>query len=232
MSTDRRNRANGALSPGPQARNSRAFHRAQKQLPDLRRNLQSKYNQTDLIPNMNTSCNPQSKNNQSDLVPYSDTTSEQKARQRVLVRLLQHASPNREGQPAARRPHDRIVSWTRSDRCFQIPISPPSREISGLGRSILAAFQYRRVSSRLNPAFRFWFIPNFRLRLRKRTFSLCTDWRARATRGTPGAFRKRRWSAAMRPIASTCEVAAGRKPFAEGRYITPAKPAICWPLLV
>lgn len=73
MFIDRRirtSRANGALSPGPiqraQARNSGAFHRALKQLNDLRRNPQCKNNQTDLIPNMNTSRSPQSKNNQSD----------------------------------------------------------------------------------------------------------------------------------------------------------------------
>jgi hypothetical protein len=65
-----------------QVRNSRAFHRALKQLQDLRRNAQSKNEQTDLVPNPDTA-NPQNS------LPTR--------RQRVLRRLLQHANPNSEG---------------------------------------------------------------------------------------------------------------------------------------
>jgi hypothetical protein len=55
-----------------QLRNSRVFHRALRQLQDLRRNAQSK-------------------NDQTTLVPIPDTTG---PRQRALLRLLQHANPN------------------------------------------------------------------------------------------------------------------------------------------
>ena len=61
MSTDRRICASRA-----NVRNSRAVRRALKQLHDLRRNRQSKNNQSDLIPNMDTNRNPQTINNQSD----------------------------------------------------------------------------------------------------------------------------------------------------------------------
>jgi len=71
------------------------IHRALKQLRDLHRNPQTKNNQTDLVPNMDTNRNPQSKNNQADLVPYSDTASPQES---LPTRLLQHAHPNSEGQ--------------------------------------------------------------------------------------------------------------------------------------
>lgn len=64
-----------------QLRNSRLFHRALKQLRDLRRN-------------------PQSKNDQTDLVPYSDSTSLPQRlptrRQRALLRLRHYANPNPE----------------------------------------------------------------------------------------------------------------------------------------
>jgi len=167
MSIDRRIAHSSVALPHiqrAQARNSRAFHRALNQLHDLRRNPQSKNNQTDLIPNMDTNGSPQSKNNQSDLVPYSDTANPHERlpsrRQRVLLSPLQAASP----------PHARIGIWTRSYRCFQILTLLPSQEISGPASWILAAIQYRRVFSTLNPAFRFWFTPNSRLSLRKRTF--------------------------------------------------------------
>jgi len=74
-----------------QLRNSRVYHRALKQLNDLRRN-------PDLIPNTDT----KSKNNQSDLVPYSDSIGPHQRPltrgQRALLRLLQYANPNPEGQ--------------------------------------------------------------------------------------------------------------------------------------
>ena len=60
-----------------QVRNSRAFHRALKEVQDLRRN-------------------PKSEKYQADLVPNSDTTSPR--RQDVLRRLLQHATSTPKGQ--------------------------------------------------------------------------------------------------------------------------------------
>ena len=81
-----------------QLRNSRVYHRALKQFNDMHRNPQSKNNQTELIPNTDT----KTKNHQTELVPYSDTTGPHQRlptrRQRALLRLLQHANPNREGQ--------------------------------------------------------------------------------------------------------------------------------------
>src|SRR5271155_4887781 len=72
-----------------QLRNSRVYHRALRQFNDMRRNPQ-------LIPNTDT----KSKNNHSDLIPYSDTTGPHRPTrgQRALLRLLQRANPNPEGQ--------------------------------------------------------------------------------------------------------------------------------------
>jgi|HubBroStandDraft_6_1064221.scaffolds.fasta_scaffold131235_2 hypothetical protein len=116
MSIDRRIAHSSVALPHiqrAQARNSRAFHRALNQLHDLRRNPQSKNNQTDLIPNMDTNRNQKSKNNQSDLVPYPDSTSPRErlptSRQRALLLIRAQAPP------------------TQPKRYFFLPNPNPSR---------------------------------------------------------------------------------------------------------
>jgi|HubBroStandDraft_6_1064221.scaffolds.fasta_scaffold160840_3 hypothetical protein len=78
-----------------QARNSR-FRRALRQLQDLRRNQQSNYDQTDLIPNTDT----KSKNNHSNLVSYSDSASPHKRPPRE-VNAFSRASSNAQKKPRA-----------------------------------------------------------------------------------------------------------------------------------